>query len=76
MFNMDNMQKLMVGILGLVIIGAAIMIATKSGKAQYSETARTGFNVLVAIVIGAIGLGALSYAVFGKKILDFFGLSS
>lgn len=76
MFNLDNMQKLLIGVLGLVIIAAGILIVTKSNRAQYSETARVGFNVIVGVVIAAIGLGALSFAVFGKRVLEFLGLSS
>lgn len=76
MFNIDNMQKLMIGIFGLVIVGVGIVIASKANKAQYSETARVGFNVIVGVVIAAIGLGALSFAVFGKKVLEFFGLTT
>lgn len=76
MFNIDNMQKLLIGILGLVIIIAGIFIVSKSSRAQYSETARVSFNVIVGVVIAAIGLGALGFAVFGKRVLDFLGLSS
>ena len=75
MFNLDNMQKLLVGVLGLVIIAAGIVIVTKSNRAQYNETARVGFNVIVGVVIAAIGLGALSFAVFGKRVLEFFGMA-
>ena len=74
MFNLDNVQKLLIGILGLVIIAAGILIVSKSNRAQYSETVRVGFNVIVGVVIAAIGMGALSFAVFGKRILEFFGM--
>lgn len=71
----SQLQQLMIGIFGLVLIYSGISIAGKSGKAQYSETARTGFNVGVSIVIVAIGLGGLAYAAFGKKILALLGLA-
>lgn len=76
MFNIDNLQKLLIGVFGLVLIGAAIALGSKSGRAQYSETARTGFNVIMAVIIAAIGLGGIAYAAFGERILKFLGLSS
>ena len=33
-----------------------------------------GFNTLVAIVIVAIGMGAIGFAALGKKILNAFGV--
>lgn len=73
--NTGNLQQLLIGIFSLAILAAAIGLAAKSNKAQYSETARTGFNVLVAVVIAAIGLGGLAYAAFGQKMLALFGLA-
>ncbi len=55
---------------------AGISVIAKAGKANYSETARIGFNVFAGIVIAALGAGAISYAVFGKSLLSFFGFNT
>jgi len=68
-------QKLLLSVLGLVIIVVAIRIGGRANSAQYSETARVGFNTLVAIVIGGIGAGTLAFAVFGKQLLATFGIT-
>lgn len=71
----STVQKLLLSVLGLVIIIAGISVIAKAGKANYAETARIGFNVLVGIVIAALGAGAISYAVFGQSLLEFFGFT-
>jgi hypothetical protein len=68
-------QKLLLSVLGLVIIIVAIRIGGRANNAQYSETARVGFNTLVAIVIGGIGAGTIAFAVFGKQLLATFGIT-
>ena len=50
-----------------------IAVIAKAGKANYADTARIGFNVIVGIIIAALGAWAISYAVFGKSLLSFFG---
>lgn len=72
----STVQKLLLSVLGLVIIVAGISVIAKAGKANYSETARIGFNVFAGIVIAALGAGAISYAVFGKSLLSFFGFNT
>lgn len=72
----STVQKLLLSVLGLVIIIAGISVIAKAGKANYAETARIGFNVIIGIVIAALGAGAISYAVFGKSLLTFFGFST
>jgi uncharacterized protein YybS (DUF2232 family) len=69
----STVQKLLLSVLGLVIIIAGISVIAKAGKANYADTARIGFNVIIGIVIAALGAGAISYAVFGKSLLSFFG---
>lgn len=71
----STVQKLLLSVLGLVIIIAGITVIAKAGKANYAETARIGFNVFAGIVIAALGAGAISYAVFGKSLLEFFGFN-
>lgn len=71
----STVQKLLLSVLGLVIILAGISVIAKAGKANYSETARIGFNVIIGIVIAALGAGTISYAVFGKSLLEFFGFA-
>lgn len=74
MIDETKIQNLLLMVFGFVIIVVAIAVAASSKKAQYSETARTSFNVVVAIVIGAIGLGAVSFGVFGEEILRAIGI--
>ena len=52
-----------------------ICLGGRANSAQYSETARVGFNTVVAIVIGAIGAGAIVFAVFGERILGALGFN-
>jgi hypothetical protein len=68
-------ERLLLSVLGLVIIVVAIRLGGRANNAQYSETARVGFNTVVAIVIGAIGAGAIVFAVFGERILGALGFN-
>jgi hypothetical protein len=68
-------QKLLLSVLGLVIIIVAIRVGGRANNAQYSETARVGFNTLVAIVIGGIGAGTIAFAVFGRQLLATLGIT-
>lgn len=72
----STVQKLLLSVLGLVIIVAGISVIAKAGKANYAETARIGFNVIIGIIIAALGAGAISYAVFGQSLLEFFGFNT
>lgn len=72
----DTVQKLLLSVLGLAVIVAGIAVVSRAGKANYAETARIGFNVIVGIVIAALGAGTISFAVFGASILRFFGFST
>jgi hypothetical protein len=68
-------ERLLLSVLGLVIIVVAIRLGGRANNAQYAETARVGFNTVVAIVIGAIGAGAIVFAVFGERILGALGFN-
>jgi hypothetical protein len=74
MFDQGKVQTLLLGVFGLVVIVVGIALAAGAKRAQYSETARVGFNTLVAIVIVAVGLGAISFAAFGQKVLNALGV--
>jgi uncharacterized membrane protein YcaP (DUF421 family) len=74
-WNPNAVEKLLLSVLGLVIIVVAIRLGGRANNAQYSETARVGFNTVVAIVIGAIGAGAIVFAVFGERILTALGFN-
>jgi hypothetical protein len=74
MFDQGKVQTLLLAIFGLVVIVVGIAIAAGAKRAQYSETARVGFNTLVAIVIVAIGMGAVGFAAFGNKVLSALGI--
>lgn len=71
----STLQKLLLSVFGLVIIIVGIGLASRSNKAQYSETARVGFNVIMAIIVIGLGAGAIAFATFGKAILAFLGIS-
>ena len=75
LWNPNALEKLLLSVLGLVIIIVAIRLGGRANSAQYSETARVGFNTVVAIVIGAIGAGAIVFAVFGERILGALGFN-
>ena len=74
MFDAGKVQTLLLAVFGLVIIIVGIALAAGAKRAQYSETARVGFNTLVSIVIVAIGMGAIGFAAFGGKILTSLGI--
>lgn len=74
MFDQGKVQTLLLAVFGLVIIIVGIAIAAGAKRAQYSETARVGFNTIVAIVIVAMGMGAIGFAAFGRKILAALGI--
>ena len=74
MFDEGKVQTLLLAVFGLVIIVVGIALAAGARKAQYSETARLGVNTLVAIVIVAIGMGAIGFAAFGRQILNALGI--
>lgn len=73
--NEQSIQKLMLMVFGFVVIGGAIGLAATSKKGKYDDTARMGFNMIVAMIFVAIGLGAVGYAAFGEKILRTLGLA-
>ena len=75
MWDSGVVQRLLLSVFGLVIIIVAIRLGGRANSAQYSETARVGFNTVVAIVIGAVGAGAIALGVFGAEILRAFGFN-
>ncbi len=74
MFDETKVQNLLIMVFGVVVLMTAIAVAASSKRARYAETARTSFNVLVGIVLAAIGLGAIGFAAFGGKVLSALGL--
>lgn len=76
MFNETKVQNILLMVFGFVVIAAAIALAAGAKKNQYHETARVGFNIIVAMVIAAIGLGAIGFAAFGRQILSAFGITT
>lgn len=74
MFDQGKVQTLLLAVFGLVVIVVGIAIAAGAKRAQYAETARVGFNTLVAIVIVAVGMGAVGFAAFGTKVLNALGV--
>ena len=74
MWDSAVVQRLLLSIFGLVILVVGIRLASRAQKADYAETARVGFNVVMAMVIVALGAGAIAFAVFGRQILELFGV--
>ena len=74
MFDEGKLQTLLLMAFGVVILIVAIAVAATAKRAKYSETARVGFNVVVAIVLVAVGLGAISFAAFGTQVLEALGI--
>jgi hypothetical protein len=75
MFDEGKIQTLLLAVFGLVVIAVGIAIAAGAKRAQYSETARVGFNTMVSIVIVPVGLGAVGVAAFGGKVLTALGIN-
>lgn len=71
----DNSGKILVAVIGLLFFVLAARLVAGAKKAQYNETARMGFNAVIAMVFVAIGAGAIGFAAFGGKILTALGIS-
>jgi hypothetical protein len=74
MWDISTMQRLLLSVFGLVIIIVGITVGARAKRADYADTARIGFNVIIAMVIVALGAGAVAFSVFGTQILRFFGI--
>jgi hypothetical protein len=74
MFDEGKLQTLLLMVFGVVILIVAIAVAATAKRAKYSETVRVGFNVVVSIVLVAVGLGAIGYAAFGTQVLEALGI--
>lgn len=74
MFDATKVQTLLLSVFGLVIICAGIGLVARARRNDYAETARTGFNVIIGIVVASLGLGTIAVAAFGKKLLQSFGV--
>ena len=74
MFDEGKLQTLLLMVFGVVILIVAIAVAATAKRAKYSETVRVGFNVVVSIVLVAVGLGAIGYAAFGTQVLEGLGI--
>jgi hypothetical protein len=74
MFNVDAVRTLLLGLAALLIIVVGIRIISRSGKADYSEVARTSANTLIGIVFLAIGAGTFAIVAFGDSVLQFLGI--
>ena len=74
MFDEAKVQTVLLMVFGAVILIIAIAVAATAKRARYSETARVGFNVVVSMVLVAIGLGAIGFAAFGQQILEALGV--
>lgn len=74
MIDWPKLQGTLVAVLSLLLIVTGATVVGKAKKQDYAETARVGFNVVIGIVIASLGLIGLSFGVFGKQILDFFGV--
>lgn len=75
MINFDTIQKTLIAVLSLVLIVAGMKVIGKSQKQDYAETTRVGFNVLVGIIIAALGIIGISFGVFGKQLLGLVGVT-
>lgn len=75
MINGEVTRNLLLMIFGLVLIGVAIGVLTASKKGRLADLANTSIHVIVACVFAGMGASAIAWAVFGKRILDTFGIS-
>ncbi|MPZ60155.1 MAG: hypothetical protein GEU93_02430 [Propionibacteriales bacterium] len=74
-FDLNAIQVLLVSLAGLALVWVGIVVIGRSKKADYSDTVRIGFNAVVGIVLVAAGAGAVTFAVLGRRILDFLGIT-
>jgi hypothetical protein len=70
MLNETGIRNLIIIVAGLalMIVGCTVLFGAK--RANFSETAKTGANSLVGLVILAMGAGTFALVAFGQDILD------
>ena len=75
MINLDNVQGLVVGLLGIAVVVCGVMIAGRANKADLPTSAKTAGNAFIGIVVGAMGVGIVAMMAFGQRFLEWLGVS-
>jgi hypothetical protein len=75
MLNLDNVQTLVVSLLGIVVVIAGLSIVGRGRRADLSESAKTAGNTFIGIVVAAMGVGITATMAFGERVLQWLGVS-
>lgn len=74
MLDFTRAQQTLIAVFCLVLIVVGMAVVGGAKKQDYAQTARVGFNVIVGIIIAALGLVGISFAMFGKQLLNLVGI--
>ena len=74
MLNLDNVQTLVVSLLGIVVVIAGLSIVGRGRRADLSESAKTAGNTFIGIVVAAMGVGITATMAFGERVLHWLGV--
>lgn len=69
MFNTAAIVKVLIALVGIALLWVGLTVIGGARRAQYSETARVGFNSIAGIVLVALGAGSFALVAFGSKIV-------
>ena len=75
MLNLDNVQTLVVSLLGIVVVIAGLSIVGRGRRADLSESAKTAGNTFIGIIVAAMGVGITATMAFGKRVLQWLGVN-
>lgn len=74
MLNLDNVQVLVVSLLGIMVIIAGMSIVGKGRRADLSDSAKTAGNTFIGILVAALGVGITATMAFGGRVLTWLGI--
>jgi hypothetical protein len=75
MLNLDNVQTLVVSLLGIVVVIAGLSIVGRGRRADLSESAKTAGNTFIGIIVAAMGVGITATMAFGERVLQWLGVN-
>jgi len=75
MLNLDNVQTLVVSLLGIVVVIAGLSIVGRGRRADLSESAKTAGNTFIGIIVAAMGVGITATMAFGERVLEWLGVN-
>ena len=75
MLNLDNVQTLVVSLLGIVVVIAGLSIVGRGRRADLSESTKTAGNTFIGIIVAAMGVGITATMAFGERVLQWLGVN-